>query len=335
MKKTITLLLSLFIAMSLFAQNQGIVSRVQNRAVLTEKSDPSVEITLGAIGTTTVEVSFTPNETCVSYWIYISTAADMVTWSGMFGSPDALVQEWGIEKTGEYTHDWESLAAGTEYTIYVSPFNDLGDFFPLQTLVFSTSSGGGTGLAEIDVQVSEITATSVRLIATPNDQTAVFHDGLITVAYYNEIGAEAAEDYFKNDENPQYETENWTWGGLDPETAYYAIGIGQNAEGEWGPASLVEFTTLSAVGIFDNNTQQSEMSLFPNPCNGTFTSISLAENSGKISICNINGQMVHEQNINSSETRINISGLANGMYYVNFTPENSNETSVQKLTICK
>lgn len=314
---------------------QGIVSRINNTAVYSEKSDPSVEITLGAIGTTTVEVSFTPNETCASYWIYISTAADMTMWSGMFGSPDAVVHQWGIEKTGDYTHLWQSLASGTEYTIYVSPYNDLGVFFPLQTIVFSTTSGGGTGLAEIDVQVSEITTTSVRLIATPNDQTAVFHDGLITVAYYNEIGAEAAEDYFKNDNNPQYETENWTWGGLEPETAYYAIGIGQNSESEWGPASLVEFTTLSVVGIFDDDTQQSEMSLFPNPCYGTFTSISLAENNGKISIYNLNGQIVHEQNVNSPESRINVSGLANGTYYVTFTSKISSRVITQTLIITK
>ena len=295
-----------------------------------------VGVTLGEISTTTVELSFAPREICASYYFMISTAANMAELSANFGmSYETIVRMFGIQKTEAHDHLFTKLDAGTEYTIYVSPKNTSGDILPIETLVFSTNWGGGTGVAEINVQVSNITATSVRFIATPNDQTAVFHNGLITVDYYNQIGAEAAAEYFKNDGEPQYQTDDWTWGDLQFETAYYALAIGQNGEGEWGPVSLVEFTTLPLVGILNPEAQPSTISVFPSPGNGTFTFKSIYGNNGKISIYNINGQKVHEQTVNGSESRINAGGLSNGLYQVVYTSDNSTETATQKLIISK
>ncbi len=295
-----------------------------------------VGVTLGAITTTTVELSFAPTEICASYYFLISTAANMAELSANFNmSIQSIVRMFGIQKTAAHDHLFTKLDAGTEYTIYVSPMNTIGDILPIETIVFSTLLGGGSGVAQVNVQVSNITATSVRFIATPNDQTAVFHNGLITVAYYNEIGAEAAAEYFKNDGEPQYQTDDWTWGDLVPETAYYALAIGKNGEGVWGPVALLEFTTQSLVGVLNPEVQQSAISLFPSPGNGMFTFKSVNGNSGKISIYNLNGQLVHEQTVSGSESRINATDLNNGLYQVVFISENSAEIATQKLIISK
>ena len=299
-------------------------------------AEPAVEITLGEFTTSTVEVSFAPNEVCASYYILISTAENMEMFAAMFGVPlDSLVHMWGIQKSGDYDHLWTSLDAGVEYTIYASPSDAAGVVYPMQTLVFTTELGGGSGVAEIDVQISEITDTSVRVVATPNEETSVFHDGLITVNYFNEIGEEAAIEYFKNDGEPLYAPDNWVWLELQPATAYYAIAIGQNGNGEWGPATIVEFTTLPLVGILNPEAQQSTITLFPSPSNGNFTFKSVNGNNGKISIYNINGQMVHEQTVNGSESIINVGGLSNGLYQVVYTSKNPAETATQKLIISK
>lgn len=336
MKKITLLLFSLFLTIGLFAQNQGIVPRILQNTTTTERADPAVEITLGEVTTTTVEAGFTPNETCASYYILMDEASRMEMFAQMFGVPiQSLVHMWGILKSEPYTHLWTGKYAATEYTIYASPMDASGTIFPMQTLVLNTLSGGGSGVAAIDVQVSQITAGSVRLIATPNDQTAVFHDGLITVAYYNELGAEAAIDYFKNDGFPLFQMDDYVWTSLLPETAYYAVAVGKNGDGVWAPATIVEFTTLAFVGVSNPEAQQSSISLFPSPSNGTFTFKSLDGDKGKIRIFNINGQMVHEQMVAGTETRIDANGLANGFYQVVFTSEKSAEIATQKLIISK
>ncbi|MFA7081811.1 MAG: T9SS type A sorting domain-containing protein [Bacteroidales bacterium] len=295
-----------------------------------------VDITLVDVTNTTVEVNFAPNAACASYYILIGTADQMTMFSAMFGVPiDSLVHRWGVLKDTPYTQLWSGQDAATEYTIYASPMDESGDVFPLQTLIVTTLSGGGSGLSEIDLQVSEITAQSVRLIATPNDQTAVFHNGLITVSYYNEIGADQVNEYFKTDGQPLYETDNWTWIELIPETAYYAIGIGQNADGVWGPAARVEFTTLSEIGIRELDGQQSKITLFPNPSSGTFNFKSLDQNSGIVSIYNNAGQKVHEQKVSGFESSINANGLENGLYHVIFNSKDSGKITTQKLIIRK
>lgn len=250
-------------------------------------------------------------------------------------SYQTIVRMFGIQKTGAYDHLFTKLDAGTEYTIFVSPLDASGVILPLETLLVSTHLGGGSGASVIDIQVLNITATSARVIATPNDQTSVFHNGLITVAYYNEIGGEAAVEYFKNDGYPQFDVDDLTWGDLQSETAYYALAIGQNGEGIWGAPTLVEFSTLSTVGVLNPDSQASSISIFPSPGNGNFTFKSLNGDSGKIFIYNMNGQMVHEQTVNGSENRIEAGALSNGLYQVTFTSENSAQIATQKLIISK
>ena len=103
----------------------------------------------------------------------------------------------------------------------------------------------GSGVAEITLQVEVLSDTTAKTIATPNAETAEYYYGLITKAYYEEIGADSAVQVIRGNGYPLYGPDEWIWMDLLPETYYYALGSGKNANGEWGETALVEFFTAS------------------------------------------------------------------------------------------
>jgi uncharacterized delta-60 repeat protein len=301
-----------------------------------EVSDPAVVITPGEITNTTVEASFMPNAACATYFALLSTQAEMEMWSNMLGvSIDSLVQMWGIEKTEAFTHLWTEQAPNTEYTIYARPLDANGFGYPLNTTTVTTLTGGGNGLAEMQVEVTQITDSSARFIATPNDQTAVFFDGLITKAYFNEIGQDSAIAVIKDNGYPQYEIDDWVWLDLLANTDYYAIAVGKNALDEWGPATIVEFKTLEPVGINNPEKALTVNTISPMPNNGAFTFTSPNGHAGTIRIFNANGQMVFEQKVSGDQPVIDARHLTNGLYQLQFTSESKAITVSEKLIIAR
>ncbi|HZK06858.1 MAG TPA: T9SS type A sorting domain-containing protein [Bacteroidales bacterium] len=301
-----------------------------------EVSDPAVIITPLEITNTTVEASFTPNVACASYFALLSTQSEMAMWSAWLGvSVDSLVQMWGIEKTEAFTHLWTGQAPNTEYTLYARPLDANGFGYPLNTKTVTTLTGGGNGLAEMQVQVSQITDSSARLIAIPNDQTALFYDGLITKSYFNEIGQDSAVAVIIEFGSPMYAIDDWVWIDLFANTDYYAIAVGKNALDEWGPATIVEFKTLEPVGIADPVEAQKTISIFPMPNNGTFTFTTPNGQAGSVRIFNTNGQMVFEQRVSGEQSVIDAHHLSNGLYHLQFTSDSKAITVSEKLIIAR
>lgn len=299
-------------------------------------ADPAVIITPLEITNTTVEASFMPNAACETYFALISTQAEMEMWSNWLGvTIDSLVQMWGIEKSIAFTHLWTDQIPNTEYTLYARPLDANGVAFPLNTINVTTLTGGGNGLAEMQVEVSQITDSSARLIATPNDQTAVFFDGLITKEYFDEIGQDSAIAVIQDNGYPQYETDDWVWLDLFANTDYYAIAVGKNALDEWGPATIVEFKTLEPVGINDPNEAVKTISIFPMPNNGTFTFTAPDGQEGSVRIFNTNGQMVFEQKVSVEQNTIDARHLSNGLYSLQFTSTSKVVIMSEKLIISK
>ena len=301
-----------------------------------EDSDPAVLITPLEITNTTVTASFTPNAACETYYALIGIQSEMQMWSAMMGvSIDSLVQMWGIEKSIPFTNVWTDQIPNTEYTLYARPLDANGFGYPLNTITVTTLTGGGNGLAEMQVEVTQITDSSVRLIATPNDQTALFFDGLITKEYFNEIGQDSAVAVIKDNGYPQYTTDDWVWLGLSAATDYYAIAVGKNALDEWGSATIVEFTTLEPVGISDPTEDQKTTSIFPMPNNGMFTFAAPEGQPGTIRIFNTNGQIVFDQSVSGDQPVIDARQLSNGLYHVHFTSESKAITISEKLIIAR
>lgn len=275
-------------------------------------ADPTVDIALGEVTTTTVEASFTPNETCASYYILLSTAQEMQNWVMLMGKTlEELVQMWGLAENAAYTNVWTDLIPNTEYTVYALPLGADSTFYEMQTSLVTTQAAGGTGTSVIDIDVSVLSETSVKTVAVPNGETAQYHYGLITKEYYKEIGADSALVVIRSNGYPLYANDEWTWVDLQPNTYYYALGTGINANGEWGETTLVEFmTSLTGVETSDDNS----ISMFPNPAND-YIKVS-GEHIGKVIICNALGQVMQQYAMNGNETIIPTSSFPEGIYFI-------------------
>nr|MCR5014371.1 T9SS type A sorting domain-containing protein [Bacteroidales bacterium] len=155
-----------------------------------------------------------------------------------------------------------------------------------------------------------VSETSVRTIATPNDQVSSYHYGLMTKDYFNEIGQDSAVAYFQADPYVFYGTNDFTWSDLEANTFYYGIATAQNALGEWGTPTIVEFYT----SVTETSEGYSTITLFPVPADNEVTLTGAKH--GTIRICNALGQTVDEFESNSGEFKINTSNYENGIYFI-------------------
>ncbi len=285
--------------------------------------NPSVEITMGEVTTTSYKATFTPNDDCASYHIFADTPANVEMWMGMMGVPlEELIVMWGIEKTSSYTHTWDEQIPNTEYTVYALPKDAEGNFGELVTTTVTTEAMGGAGTSVIDLVVEVLSNTSVKTTATPNEETAVYHYGLIEKSYFEEIGEEAAVQIFREDLYSFYEVDVWEWIDLNPLTDYYAIATGQNSEGEWGETTIVPFRT-ELEGC--EELVMTKFSIYPNPASSTINVVSEAEGTAKI--FDMTSRCVKEVELAGNNTTIDIEGLNKGVYFININ------NSVKKLII--
>lgn len=320
MKKILTIILLAILCFNIKAQTTidylapfGIEGHSYNEA---NEVNPSVEIVLGNVTTTSIEATFTPNDDCASYYLFSDTQSNVEMWMSMMGvSLEEIIVMWGLEKTSTYTHTWNEFVPNTEYTIYALPEDAEGNAGELVTMQATTELMGGEGVSIIDLEVIVINDSTVRTIATPNEETASYHYGLIEKAYFEEIGEEAAVQYFREDPYVFYEVDDWTWSPLTPETDFIAISTGQNAAGEWGETTMVHFTTTGGVGcpeLIINN-----LRVYPNPASSYVNITSDTEEGTEIKIFDMTGRCV--KNITSADLRnvtVNIEDLRKGIYVI-------------------
>jgi len=75
------------------------------------------------------------------------------------------------------------------------------------------------------------------------------------------------------------------------------------------------------------------VSIYPNPCHGSFTIQTNAPSSQRVKMYDVLGRNVLNQIINSS-TNINVTSLPNGMYYIKITSTaDSTSTFMRRLII--
>lgn len=292
--------------------------------------DPTVGITIGEVTSTTVQATFTPNETCDSYYILIGIKAEMQQWVNMMQmSLEQLIKMWGIQKTGESTYTWTGQIPNTEYTIYALPLDADDNMYELSTILVTTAVSGGTGVSVIALEVEILNDTTVKTIATPNEETTIYHYGLITVDYYNKIGADSAVSIIRNNNYPLYETNEWIWSGLIPNTYYYALSTGQNINGEWGEATLLEFMT-SLTGIAKLN--EGKFNIYPNPASSVIYLDSDISDGVKISIVDMAGHLIKQIQLSDIQnTSIDVGDLESGIYF--FIITQNDEMSIRKIMI--
>lgn len=206
----------------------------------------AVQVNVDAITPETFTVTFHKVDSCINYHILACEPSSQEMFFPMFGFTgwDQATAAWGILCTGDTTYTWDEMIPNTEYVIFV-----LAHFANSDTLITDTvftATLGGHGTSSVSVEVSNVAATSVTTTATPNQETAMFKDFVISKDYYEEIGHDSTVNLLKSDYYSHYSVDTWNWLDLTPNTQYYFAAIGQNADGQWGEMSMVPFTTLQS-----------------------------------------------------------------------------------------
>ena len=180
---------------------------------------------------------------------------------------------------------------------------------------------GGDGISIIDLEVIVINDSTVRTIATPNEETASYHYGLMEKTYFDSIGEAAAVQYFREDPYVFYEVDDWTWSPLKTNTEFVAIATGQNAAGEWGETTIVHFKTTGGEGCAEymiNN-----LKIYPNPATSYINITSDREEESEIKIFDMTGRCVKNIIVNDlRNVTVNIDDLEKGIYVINIKGNN-------------
>lgn len=212
--------------------------------IVPEAPAQAVTITIDNILPDAYTCTFTKADSCTAYFILTAEPGSIepfLAWSG-FTTVEQAVEGWGIKYTESATYTWKDQTPNTDYVIYALARCPHGDVLITDTI--RTAVLGGHGASVITVSVSNITSTTVTTTATPNDQTAVFHDLIISKEYFDSIGVDSTIALLKADYYPHYSTDVWQWMDLTPGTEYYFVAIGKNADDVWGEMAKTAFTTL-------------------------------------------------------------------------------------------
>lgn len=271
---------------------------------------PTVEITVTDITPTTLSASFHMNADCQEYVVCLDNDGAFDMFAQMMGATyEQLVAMWGVTYTTDASYTWDELVPASLQTIYVLArgANNTEILYSLDTI---TLSQGGSGESIITITVSEITATTARVIATPNDQTSLFKSMLTTEEYYNQIGEEGAIQLLKEDSYTFYETDDWTWPELESGTTYCAIAIGQNTNSDWGRLAKETFTTLGSNGIAH---VANSLRVYPNPSTGAIT-INGINAGNTIAIYSLDGKLEHQATAASNDAQLDLSQLPRGIH---------------------
>lgn len=105
-------------------------------------------------------------------------------------------------------------------------------------------------------------------------------------------------------------------------TAYTVTGVdGSNCKG----SSVVVVAVDPCLGLENVAGATAQLAVYPNPNNGVFTVVKANGISKSIEVVDVTGRVVLSSNTSANTADINISALANGVYYVKVSSDNTTE----------
>ena len=224
---------------------------------------PSVTYKVDEVTTGSFTITVTPNADCAGYyWCQFAKGGmqeQFEQWGPMMGfaNVEDMVKSFSqIIHQGTETETWNGLAPNTDYEVQVLPVDVDGNYGDLVPVYVTTSKLGGEGTALVDITVGNFEKSGDSYLQTvtftPNDQTAMFRDGIVTKDGYEKNGGEEWAVGYLQTEYPfdmpgwnQYSTDNYTY-EAEFATTYYGMALAKNANNEWGPLVKKEFTTPAA-----------------------------------------------------------------------------------------
>lgn len=230
--------------------------------------NPAISYIIDETTTSSITLTVTANEDCFGYYWCLfdkgQAQAQFEQWGPMFGfqNIESMIAQFSGKKYEKVTtYTWKDLKPGTEYDICVVPVDEAGTYADMVTIPVTTKQQGGEGVAQVAItsggasvqKTDDGDKLTYTIIFTPNDQTAVYHDGVVSKKKFDEDGEEFWKNYLLNG-NPQ--DPNYNQYGVDKYTfeanvgeEYYGIAIAKNANGEYGPMVKELFKVEAPAGV--------------------------------------------------------------------------------------
>lgn len=224
--------------------------------------DPKVAAEVTDLQQRSFSVTFTPNADVAGYATLAGKKGAIQQqyeqFAPMFGYANfgEMVKGWGYQHTTEpATDNWTDMAPGTDYQVFVQPWDKNGTLAPCDTINLTTKILGGEGVASVSIALGEYKLAdwdgeqkySQFITFTPNDQSSCYRFGVYLAEEYD-ANPEGIESYTKQD--PPMEIVGWyqyetieTDFQINPGVEAVAVAAAKNAKGEWGPLEVVRFTT--------------------------------------------------------------------------------------------
>ena len=221
---------------------------------------PTVAYEETSVTTDVITLTFKPNSDVGGFAACIFNKGQAESQYNMFGAwmgftcMGDMIKSWGYQGGSvDTTFTWTGQAPNTEYEIYVQCWDVNGTYADMIIIPVVTKKLGGEGTAEVAIEIKgtkyyeEYKAFVQRVVFTPNENVSLYHAAIFEYSFYEKNGKDSIMSYLKTD-NPRdpywdlYKTDDGGW-QLEPSTKYIAAAMGKNANDEWGPINIVEFTT--------------------------------------------------------------------------------------------
>ena len=216
----------------------GFYGEIKAVTITTKTLVPQVEITKGDVMTYSMTATFTPNADCAQYYFAIAMASENI---------DAEYVKANGELVDEtHTHAWENLNSNTEYKIYALPVDIEGNEGTLNSLLVKTKVEAG--VSEVDLDIEKLSETSVKLTATPNENTVLYHYIVMTKAEADAMGEDALMQMLNENDDYLTDVDVYTM-TVESNVAYYVLAQGKNADDIWGVVTKLEFVVAGPAAV--------------------------------------------------------------------------------------
>lgn len=265
------------------------------------------------------DISFVPNDQ-TNYYYYLIADQSFYTELGLETTDDiaAWAQANQQKNYGELAGTVGDLVMGTEYICYAIPFNANNELGTVAQTTITTLTLGGTGVAEVEIEVANVAETDFEVYFTMNEETAYYYYLIAEESVLEQYGLttqDAILDYFAQNGEASYEDLGGTIADCVEGTIMKVFTFPYNANNTLGTVNTVDILMGEGVVGLNDVMTSVEANLYPNPANShiNVSSLSIID---RVQITNVLGQVVMTKEIGANGANINIESLEAGNYFV-------------------
>ena len=265
------------------------------------------------------DISFVPNDQ-TNYYYYIIAEQSFYTELNLSTQDDivAWAEANQTKNFGELSGTVSDLMMGTEYICYAIPYNANNELGTVSTTTISTLTLGGTGVAEVAIEVENVATTTFDVSFTMNEETAYYYYLIAEETILEQYGLttqEAILDYFAQNGEASYENLGGTISDCVAGDLMKVYTFAYNGNNELGTVNLVELIMGEGVVGLNDVMTNVDVNIYPNPAN-KFINVSSLSIIDRVQITNVLGQVVMTKEVGANGANINIENLKSGNYFV-------------------